>query len=151
MEVHETLISGLPMLFALFFFICLRQIFFWDICIIIAGGKNNPVRILHRKLPNTFARVSGPYLSSDYLQNVLPKLARLSCPQENSGFVLTIEINGCSLNSLPRTPVFPVKVEKDLWVSAHTPAIYAWPFYFQNLHKYDSVITILPHSYPLAA
>lgn len=63
-------------------------------------ANQKPVAIFKWKLPNSFATVSGQYLSSEYLQKVLQKHLHISSvPKEI--LVLTVEINGYILNSLP--------------------------------------------------
>lgn len=73
--------------------------------------KISNIKIFNSKL--SFARVSEQWTS---LEGASKTLAYLSYPQENIGFILTIEINGCCLSSLIRKPVFPMKVGKVLWV-----------------------------------
>lgn len=77
----------------------------------LGENKQTNIKIFNSKL--SFARVSEQWTS---LEGASKALAYLSYPQENIGFILTIEINGCCLSSLIRKPVFPMKVGKVLWV-----------------------------------
>lgn len=76
LEMPETIFLDCQCFLLCFFFFLLAKIF-WDICIILAGEKKKKekkaVIIFSRKIPNSFARISGQYLSNKYLQKVLLK------------------------------------------------------------------------------